>query len=243
MTARERNSALTHDEHPKAKFRAVFVSLHGDAKRYPGGITALAHELGMIPAVLADKLSPNIFDKVVTARELLEVFERTRSVATANALALLIDRTTVPVGDAHASPREVVQAFMALTRRASEALANGAEALEDGRLDADERAELEPLVAGTLCEQLAHLQIELRLQAAANAVPGKGLTGTDRLVLAKLRDHGGELRPREIEDALDSGRATVNAALQKLEHKGLVARRSLPCPKRTKAFAWRALPV
>lgn len=98
-------------------------------------------------------------------------------------------------------------------------------------------------VAGTLRAQLDHLQVELRLQAAANAVPGKDLTGTDRLVLAKLRTHGGEMRPREIEDALDSGRATVNAALQKLEYKGLVARRSLPCPRRTKAFAWRALPV
>lgn len=143
---RERGPVLTDAEHPKVKFRAVFVALHGDAKRYPGGITALAHELGMLPAVLADKLSPNIYDKVPKANELLEVFERTRSVATGNALALLIDRTTVPVGDAHASPREVVQAFMGLTRRASDALAHGAEALEDGRLDADERAELEPLV-------------------------------------------------------------------------------------------------
>ena len=81
--SREKAAMLTQTEHPKARFRAVFVSLHGDAKRYPGGVTALAHELGMIPAVLADKLSPNIFDKEPTVRELLEVFERTHGVPTA----------------------------------------------------------------------------------------------------------------------------------------------------------------
>lgn len=145
--ARELKVLHTRDaEHPKDRFRSVFVALHGDAKRHPGGVTAMAQEMGVNPQVLADKLNPNIGEKVPTVRELLEVFERSGSVATGNALALLIDRTTVPVGDAHASPREVVQAFMGLTRRASDALAHGAEALENGRLDADERAELEPLV-------------------------------------------------------------------------------------------------
>lgn len=152
---RERGPAFTDAEHPKTRFRPVFVALHCDAKRYPGGVTALANELGMNPSVLADKLNPNIFDKVPTARELLEVFERTRSVPTANALALLIDRTTVRIGDADASPREVVQAFMALTRRASEAMAQGAEALEDGRIDPDERAVLEPMVDELICTAVA----------------------------------------------------------------------------------------
>ena len=132
--SREKAAMLTQAEHPKARFRAVFVSLHGDAKRYPGGVTALAHELEMIPAVLADKLSPNIFDKVPTVRELLEVFERTHSVPTANALALLLDRTTVPVAVAHQAPRDVAVSFLSLVKQAGAATAMGADALVDGAL-------------------------------------------------------------------------------------------------------------
>ena len=144
--SREKAAMLTQAEHPKTRFRAVFVSLHGDAKRYPGGVTALAHELGMNPAVLADKLSPNIFDKVPTVRELLEVFERTHSVPTANALALLLDRTTVPVAVAHQAPRDVAMSFLSLVKQAGAATSMGADALVDGALDADERAALGPLL-------------------------------------------------------------------------------------------------
>ena len=100
----------------------------------------------MIPAVLADKLSPNIFDKVPTVRELLEVFERTHSVPTANALALLLDRTTVPVAVAHQAPRDVAVSFLGLVKQAGAATAMGADALVDGALDADERAALGPFL-------------------------------------------------------------------------------------------------
>ncbi len=168
--SREKAAMLTQTEHPKTRFRAVFVSLHGDAKRYPGGVTALAHELEMIPAVLADKLSPNIFDKVPTVRELLEVFERTHSVPTANALALLLDRTTM-----------------------------------------------------------------------AAALPGKGLSHTDRLVLVVLRQAGRPLRPREIEQKMEAGKASVNVSLQRLEHCRMAVRNALPCPRNTKAFEWSAV--
>ena len=155
--SREKAAMLTQTEHPKARFRAVFVSLHGDAKRYPGGVTALAHELGMIPAVLADKLSPNIFDKVPTVRELLEVFERTHSVPTANALALLLDRTTVPVAVAHQAPRDVAVSFLGLVKQAGAATAMGADALVDGALDADERAAM-----GSLLDDLISAAVSFR---------------------------------------------------------------------------------
>ena len=142
---RENSPVFTDRNHPKARNRSLFVALQADAKRYPGGISALAHEMGMDPRVLADKINPNCFDKVLKVGELLELIERLESVRAVNVIASYVDRTTVSV-PAVTSPAEVMRAFMALTRRASDAMATGAKALEDERLDAGERAELLPLL-------------------------------------------------------------------------------------------------
>ena len=142
---RENSSVFTDRNHPKARNRSLFVALQADAKRYPGGISALAHEMGMDPRVLADKINPNCFDKVLKVGELLDLIERLESVRAVNVIASYVDRTTVSV-PAVTSPAEVMRAFVALTRRAADVMASGAKALEDERLDAPEREELLPLL-------------------------------------------------------------------------------------------------
>lgn len=144
MSGENRAAFTADDENPKCRFRAVFVALHGSAKRYPGGISALAAELGVSAVGLADRLHPDHLDKMPSLREFLGVYERSRSASAANSFALVVDRTTVPVMTGEAAPA-VMAAFVDLARRASEAVAGVAEGLADGRLDADERARLAPL--------------------------------------------------------------------------------------------------
>lgn len=133
-------------EHPKERYRPFFVALHGAAKRWPGGITELAHITGRNPKMLADRLNPNLLDKMPSAEELLLALELVRSAAALNALALLADRVTVPVQVSDRGPGEVVRSFLSLVRRASNVTGRAASAVEDGRVDADERAELLPLL-------------------------------------------------------------------------------------------------
>lgn len=96
-------------------------------------------------------------------------------------------------------------------------------------------------LGGTMRPQLEHLRVEVERNTMAAALPGKGLNGTDRLVLAVLRQAGQALRPREIEQKIEAGKASVNGSLQRLEHCRMVVRNALPCPRNTKAFEWSAV--
>ena len=96
-------------------------------------------------------------------------------------------------------------------------------------------------LGGTLGEQLAHLRVDVERNTMAAALPGKGLSHTDRLVLVVLRQAGRPLRPREIEQKMEAGKASVNVSLQRLEHCRMAVRRALPCPRNTKAFEWSAV--
>ena len=96
-------------------------------------------------------------------------------------------------------------------------------------------------LGGALGEQLAHLRVEVERNTMAAALPGKGLSNTDRLVLVVPRQAGQALRPREIEEKLEAGKASVNGSLQRLERCRMVVRNALPCPRNTKAFEWSAV--
>ena len=96
-------------------------------------------------------------------------------------------------------------------------------------------------LGGTMRQQLEHLRVEVERNTMAAALPGKGLNGTDRLVLAVLRQAGQALRPREIEKMIEAGAASVNGSLQRLERCRMAVRRALPCPRNTKAFEWSAV--
>lgn len=133
-------------EHPKERYRPFFVALHGAAKRWPGGITELAHHLGRNPKVLADRLNPNLLDKMPHLEEVLLALELVRSPGALNALSLLAGRITVPVQVSDRAPREVVSSFLSLVERTSVLAGRAAVAVADGRVDADERAELLPLI-------------------------------------------------------------------------------------------------
>lgn len=139
-------------EHVKAHFRAFFVALHSAAKRWPGGITELAHITGRNPVVLADKLNANQLDKVPTLEEALLVLELVQPPAALNALALLANRVTVPVPESGRCPAEVVGSFLALVEQISRVTGRAAEAVADGRVDAAERAELAPLLDALLAQ-------------------------------------------------------------------------------------------
>lgn len=147
--AREKRAGLSVD-HVKTRYRPVFVAWHGAARRHPGGVTELAHQAGRSPIVLANRINPNCYDHVPTVEDLLFCIESMQAVDVVAAIALLVQRVTVPLPDVPRAPREVVRAFMELAKRAGDATALAADALGDGRLDADERERLAPLLDALL---------------------------------------------------------------------------------------------
>lgn len=154
---RHEKSGLTGVERLKTRYRHVLTALQGDAKRYHGGIHGLASATERNGAVLCHKLCPNDASAAPTLEDFLTDVETLQSVATVNALALLVGRTTVPVAPTHRAPRDVMRAFLGLVQQAGEATAAGADAVADGVLSADERAGLEPLL-----DELISAAVEFR---------------------------------------------------------------------------------
>lgn len=143
--------------HVKERYRSVFTALSSEAKSYPGGISELARITGRNPTVLANALNPNQLDAAPTAEGLLEVVEAIGAKRTVNAIACLAGQVSVDVGSSLQSPREVTAAFMHLVKDTAKATEHLAEALEDGRLDADERQS-----GGALLDELIAAAVEMR---------------------------------------------------------------------------------
>lgn len=148
MKPHEKKPAAMSREHVKERYHAFFVALHADAKRAQGGITDVAHRLGLNPTVYSNGINPNNLGTWPTAATLLDALVAVQSVRALNALALDLGRVSVPVDAVGRSPGEALAVFLALVKASGEAVALAAEALADGRLSADEREALLPLMDG-----------------------------------------------------------------------------------------------
>ena len=93
-------------------------------------------------------------------------------------------------------------------------------------------------LGGTLAAQLGPLQVDVERNALAASLSGNGLNSTDRAVWAALKMAARPMRPREIEETIDQGRASVNVALQRLERCGIAKRAALPNVRNMPAFEW-----
>lgn len=137
---------MQEKEHAKVRFGAFFAALHGDVKRAPGGITEAAHRMGLNPTVFSNGLNPHNLGTIPTLGTALEAVVDVQSVRALNALALELGRVTVLVDAVGRSPAEALGVFMELVQASGAAVSTAAEALQDGRLSADERAVLSPLL-------------------------------------------------------------------------------------------------
>jgi hypothetical protein len=125
--------------HVKHRFASVFRALHGDAKRHADGISGLAVQLGKNPVVMCNKLNPDYLDSTPTAEDLLEVIEQAGARSAVQAIAQLVGLAAVELPPTDAAPTAVVPAFLELIRQCGSLMAEAAQDLADGRLDADER--------------------------------------------------------------------------------------------------------
>lgn len=79
------------DQHVKVTHRPLFVALHKDIKRHPGGYPALAEELGWdgqnAHVILSGRFNPNDMEHKPTAQDLLDMLETLRAGYAQNVLS------------------------------------------------------------------------------------------------------------------------------------------------------------
>ncbi|MCW5323720.1 hypothetical protein D5039_22020 [Verminephrobacter aporrectodeae subsp. tuberculatae] len=130
----------------KQTHRAMFLALQADAKEFPGGIRAIAEVIGMNGNSLSNGLNPSHEAQPPSFAVILEIIVLAQARRAVFALAHLVGQVPMDFELESRSPAEAVRMFLSLVSSASALLGTGAEAAKDGRFDADERRELEPLL-------------------------------------------------------------------------------------------------
>lgn len=126
--------------------RALFLALQADAKEYPGGIRAIAEAMGMNGNTLANGINPDHEAPPPSFAVILEIVTLAQARRTVFALARLVGQIPMDFELELRPPAEAMRLFLSLVSSASEMLGTGSEAAKDGRFDAGERAQLEPLL-------------------------------------------------------------------------------------------------
>lgn len=105
----------------------VSITFYHLCRRYPGGITAVAHLMGMSPDVLQKKLSPTCETHHLMVEEAEAITELTRDPAGAIELARIAGLATVPMpgagvdGTLHRGMAEIGRKFSSLLEEFSTA--------------------------------------------------------------------------------------------------------------------------
>lgn len=133
--------------HVKERYPSVFRSLQADARDYPGGLPALADQLGRSYGSLRNALGPTNHDSEPTLELFLEILEATGGARSIPATARLGDQTALPfVAHEEGSCAEAVRQFLEFVGHAGAVQAGVVEAVADGRLCSAERTELADLL-------------------------------------------------------------------------------------------------
>lgn len=134
----------------KQSHRALFLALQADAKEYPGGVRAIAEAMGMNGNTLANGINPDHDAPPPSFGVILEIVIVAQARRTVFALAHLVGQVPMDFELEERPPAEAVRLFLSLVASASSLFGTGSEAAKDGRFDADERRQLEPLLLGLM---------------------------------------------------------------------------------------------
>lgn len=132
----------------KQIYRSLFLSLQADAKKYPGGIKALAGILGVTDTTLANQLNPDHEALPPSFSAILEIIVHCQAKATIFSLAYIVGQVTIDLDMSFepVEPQCQVKTFLSLVSSTSTLLKEGSDAAQDFHFDASERKKLRPLL-------------------------------------------------------------------------------------------------
>jgi len=130
----------------KQTHRALFLALQADAKEFPGGIRAIAASIGVNGNTLANAINPDHEAQPPSFAVILEIVVLAQAKRSIFALAHLVGQVPMDFELESRPPAEAVKLFLSLVKASSELFGAGSEAAMDGRFDAAERRQLEPLL-------------------------------------------------------------------------------------------------
>ena len=134
----------------KSEHRRVFLSMQGDAKTFPGGITGLSEQLGINKTTLANQLNPDHDAAPPTMGTVIEIIVLTSGSRTLIALCSLGNYVPFEMVVQERTPAEAVSMFLKFVQAASTTIGDGSSFAADGKFDAGERQKLEEFLLNTI---------------------------------------------------------------------------------------------
>ena len=145
----------------KQTHRALFLALQADAKEFPGGVRAIALAMGMNGNTLANGINPDHDAPPPSFGVIVEIVVLAQAKRAVFALAQVVGQVPMDFELEQRTPVEAIRLFLSLVSTASTLLGKGSEAAQDGRFDAEERRQLEPMLL-SLMQATAELLQSIR---------------------------------------------------------------------------------
>ena len=152
---------MRHTRPTKQTYRALFLALQADAKEFPGGIKAIAEAMGVNGNTLSNGINPDHDAPPPSFSAILEIIVLAQAKRSIFAVSQLVGQIPMDFEIADRRPEEAISLFLTLVSTASKAFGAGSDFAQDGRFDARERKELEPMLFA-LMKATAELMQSLR---------------------------------------------------------------------------------
>lgn len=131
----------------KQEHRSLFLALQADAKKYPGGISALAKVLGKSKEGLANSIDPNHETQPPSFATVAHIIDLTQEKRALFELCQLVGMVPMDLNlDSDIDEACQIRTFLSLVSSASHFMNKGSDAARDNRFDAAEKKELAPLL-------------------------------------------------------------------------------------------------
>lgn len=132
----------------KHEYRALFLALQADAKKYPGGIRALAEIIGVNGSSLANNLNPDHESLPPSFATIIEVIIHAQGKSSVFAISQFVGQVPmdIEIDCDDDDEKSHIKHFLTLVSSASELLKNGSDAAKDLRFDAHEKQQMRPLL-------------------------------------------------------------------------------------------------
>ena len=152
---------MRHTRPTKQTHRALFLALQADSKEYPGGVKAIAEVMGVNGNTLSNGINPDHDAPPPSFSAILEIIVLAQAKRSIFAVSQLVGQIPMDFEIADRRPEEAISLFLTLVSTASKAFGAGSDFAQDGRFDAQERKELEPMLFA-LMKATAELMQSLR---------------------------------------------------------------------------------
>lgn len=132
----------------KQEYPSLFLALQDDAKKYPGGISALCERIGGSYSTLANGLNPFHESNPPSLEKIIKIIGLAQAEQAVFEICRLVGKVPMDIDLASdgIDDESQIKKFLLTVSKASDFISKGSQHASDGRFDAQEKRELQSML-------------------------------------------------------------------------------------------------